>query len=239
LKVWVGGDSVGGSFAPGVQHVCELTKLCNAETDFKVSSGLANQAFYNWPKHLRDIARDKNPDVMVLLIGANDAQPLSVDNRSLPTFSPEWLAEYRKRVGSTMDLMRSPKSDRLVIWVGLPVMGPKTAAKGMDKLNYIIWDEARTRPWVAYFDSWPYFTDDQGVFAYRLPMADGKEQKVREGDGVHLTPQGARRLGWAVYGRLGKYVDLSASSIIVPVGELAPPTVQERPEAPKPPDWPS
>lgn len=239
LSVWVGGDSVVGSFGPGFQRVSEATKLFNVEVDSRVSSGLTNVNFVNWPLALRDAAKGKRPDIMIVMFGANDAQNMLLNNQALERFSPEWLAEYRKRVGSTMDLLQSPKNDRLVVWLGQPVMSPKSNAVGMDKLNYIYWDEARSRPWVAYFDSWPYFTDDQGNYAQRLPMADGKEQKLRENDGVHLTPQGADRLAWVVFGRLGQYLDLSANLAPPPIGSLPPASVGERAEVPKPPDMPS
>lgn len=238
LRVWVGGDSVAGSFGPGFQRVSNATKLFNVEVDARVSSGLTRQDFVNWPLELRNVAKNKSPEVMVVMFGANDAQNMSLNNQALERFSPEWLVEYRKRVGSTMDLMRSPKNDRLVVWVGQPPMSDKSAAVGMDKLNYIFSEEARQRPWVAFFDTWPYFTDDQGRFTPRLPMADGKVQKVREGDGVHLTAQGADRLAWVVFGRVGQYIDLSANQSPPPVGSLPPADVKERPEVPKPLDWP-
>jgi len=238
LRVWVGGDSVAGSFGPGFQRVSNVTKLFNVEVEAKVSSGLTRVDYYNWPLALRDTAKNKKPDIMIVMFGANDAQNMSLNNQALERFSPEWLVEYRKRVGSTMDLMRSPNNDRLVVWIGQPVMSQKSAAVGMDKLNYIFYQEARQRPWVAYFDAWPYFTDEAGNFAPQLPMADGKVAKIREPDGVHLNPLGADRLAWVVYGRLGSYLDLSANPTPPPLGSLPPATVQERPEVPRPPDWP-
>jgi hypothetical protein len=235
LKLDVLGDSVAGSFGPGMEHVAKLTGQFNVKSDFKVSSGLVTDSFFNWPKHLVDVTKADNPDVMMVMFGANDFQPISVDNaHSLKAFSAEWLAEYRKRVGTAMDLMKSVKNDRLVVWIGQPIMSPTSAAIGMDQLDYIFATEAAKRPWVMYFDSWPYFTDSQGGYSQRLPNADGSVQKMRE-DGIHFTPQGADRLAFAVNGKLATAIDMTQTKLQAPPLALLPPAdVHERPEVPKP-----
>jgi hypothetical protein len=237
IKTFVVGDSVAGSFGPGFQRVAGLTGLFNVSVDAKVSSGLSRPDYFNWPKHLRDLTKEQNPELMLVMFGANDSQNIALNGQALQVFSPEWYAEYRKRVGSTMDLLRSADNTRVIIWVGQPIMSTKSAAAGMDRLDYIFATEAQKRPWVVYFDSWPYFTDGDGQFQQRLPAGDGAEARVRENDGVHLSPQGADRLGWAVLGRLGKLGDLSQTKLAAPpIGQLPPLDVRERTEIPKPPD---
>jgi hypothetical protein len=236
LKLDVLGDSVAGSFGPGMGRVAQLTGQFEVKVDDKVSSGLTNQVFFNWPKHLVEVTKSDSPDVMMVMFGANDFQNISIDNaHGLTRFTPDWLAEYRKRVGTAMDLMKSPKDDRLVVWIGQPIMSPSSPAIGMDQLDYIFATEAAKRPWVVYFDSWPYFTDSQGGYNQRLPNADGSLQKLRENDGVHLTPQGADRLAFAVNGKLATYIDMTQTKLVAPpLGQLAPADVHERPEVPKP-----
>jgi hypothetical protein len=237
LKLEVLGDSVAGSFAPGMQDVAKLTGQFSVKPDFQVSSGLVVDSFFNWPKHLVEVTKADNPDVMMVMFGANDFQNISLDPaHALKAFSAEWLAEYRKRVGTAMDLMKSPKNDRLVVWVGQPIMSPRSPAVGMDQLDYIFATEAAKRPWVVYFDSWPYFTDDQGNYAARLPAADGSTQTMRTTDGVHLTPSGADRLAFAVNGKLSTVIDMTQTKLTAPpLSDMAPPDVHERPEVPKPP----
>jgi hypothetical protein len=236
LKVDVLGDSVAGSFGPGFDRLAHLTGQFVVKQDDQVSSGLVNDVYFNWPKHLVEVAKADSPDVMMVMFGANDTHDMSIDNaHSLRAFSAEWLAEYRKRVGTAMDLMKSPKNDRLVVWIGQPVMSPTSAAINMDQLDYIYATEAAKRPWVVYFDSWPFFTDDQGGYSERLPNADGSVQKMRQ-DGVHFTSAGADRLAFAVNGKLATVLDLRDTKLVAPpLGSLAPPDVHERPEVPKPP----
>ncbi|MEZ5143990.1 MAG: hypothetical protein R2726_15945 [Acidimicrobiales bacterium] len=237
LRVWVGGDSITGDFGRSFARVSSSTKLFTPTHDYKVSSGLTRPDYFNWPEHLvRDVVPSVDPDVVVIMFGANDAQnmPAWKDTKASVRFSDEWLAEYRKRVADTMDLLKSPDNDRLVIWTGALIMGPNTGLDGMAKLNYIYWSEAQKRPWVDYFDSWSYFADADGSYRASLPMADGQTKLLRASDNIHLSGAGADRLAWAVLGRLGKEIDLSQSQAIPPVEQLAPPTVTERTEVPEP-----
>ena len=56
------------------------------------------------------------------MFGANDGQPREIPDGG-PVFkvrTPQWQAEYRQRVGATMDLLAGQGS--LVHWVGMPNM---------------------------------------------------------------------------------------------------------------------
>lgn len=237
LKLWVGGDSITGDFGRSLARVASSTKLFAPTHDYKVSSGLTRPDYFNWPEHLvRDVVPSLDPDVVVIMFGANDAQnmPAWKGTKASVRFSEDWLAEYRKRVADTMDLLKSPDDDRLVIWTGALIMGPNTGLDGMAELNHIYWSEAQKRPWVVYVDSWSYFADADGSYRASLPMADGQTKLLRASDNIHLSGAGADRLAWAVIGRLGKEIDLSQSQAIPPVEQLAPPTVTERTEVPKP-----
>jgi hypothetical protein len=157
--------------------------------------------------------------------------------RGYKLYDEEWVREYRNRVAATMDLLRSPNNDRLIVWVGALPMGPSSGVRGMEKLDYIYWSEAQKRPWVRYFDPFPFFTDPTGAYAVALPAADGKVQKLRATDNIHLSLEGADRLAWAVYAALTRELDLSKSTLTAPpAGQQPPAEVHERLEVPKPAD---
>ncbi|MBI2704851.1 MAG: DUF459 domain-containing protein [Actinobacteria bacterium] len=238
LKLWLGGDSITGAFGPEAQKVLESSGLFSVTVESKPSSGLTRPDYLNWPKRLLDIANTDKPDVMVVMFGANDAQNMPINGPAgYALYDENWLAEYRKRVASTMDLLKSPANDRLVVWVGALPMGPASGVRGMEKVDYVYWSEAQTRPWVAYLDSFPFFTDSSLNYSLSLPAADGKVQKLRANDNIHLSREGADRLAWVLYQRLTKEIDLSKSNIFaLPPSQAAPPTIQERVVLPPPPD---
>ena len=235
LRLWVGGDSMTQTFGSSLQRVLATTGVFTSTLDYHVSTGLARPDYFNWPEHLvKDVlVKDGGPQILVMMFGANDGQNMTDQSgKGLVRGSEEWLAEYRRRAAATMDLLKSPTNDRLTIWCGPPPMGPGTKVHGMDQINNIIWSEARTRPWIQYFDTWPFFSDANLQYVLEAPNADGVSRVLRQKDDVHLSVVGGDRLSWAVVDRIGKLVDLSAGHIDPPRSEAPPPSVVERTEIP-------
>lgn len=233
LRFWVGGDSITQTFGTSMQQVALSTGVIDPTLDFHVSTGLARPDYFNWPEYLLNTVLPKDPQVLVIMFGANDGQNMTGAGRTVfERGTPEWLDEYRRRVGATMDLLKDPDNDRIVIWVGAPVMKPGSGVHEMDQVDYVYWSEAKSRPWIQYFDSWPFFSDANMQFVSEAPFADGVARGLRQKDGVHLSTIGGNRLSWAVLARLGEYVDLSAGNTAAPPDQAPPPGISERTEIP-------
>jgi uncharacterized protein len=230
LKLWVGGDSMTETFGTQLVRVSASTKLWNTTLDFHISTGLSVPTYFNWPLHLaQDTIPKDDPDVVVIMFGANDGQNILMpDGKILTAFSPEWQTEYAKRVGAVMDLLKSPTNDRIVMWAGPPPMGPTTGVHGMDLISHIDWSEARTRPWVHFVDTWVYFSDPHLQFEHDLPSATGELRGLRQKDNIHLSDIGGTRLSWIVLRDLGQWVDLSAARARPDPNDLPPPRIKER-----------
>lgn len=234
LKVWVGGDSISYEAGVTMTNFSADTKLMTVTQDARASTGLVRTDYFNWPDHLyRDVVPTA-PDVVMIMFGGNDAQGISAGPGVAYAYgSPEWQAEYRKRVGDTMDLLKSKNNDRVVIWMGMPPVAPTSSIKNMDMMNYIFATEAQKRPWVKYFDTWPYFAGADGQYAVSLPSADGSEHVMRAKDGVHFSLAGGNRMGWAIYAKISTIVDFTEAPTLAPdPSEAAPPEVTERAEIP-------
>ena len=233
MKIWVGGDSITQTFGTSFQRIAQSTGIFTPTLDYHVSTGLARPEYFNWPEHLVKDVLPADPKILVIMFGANDGQNfLDANGKVLERYSEPWLAEYRRRVAATMDLLKSPDNQRLTIWCGPPPMGPGTKTHGMDQLNYVYWSEAQSRPWIQYFDTWPFFTDSNFVFAANLPNADGVVRGMRQKDNVHLSTVGGDRLSWAVIDRIGKIVDISAGNVTPPASQAPPKSIVERTEIP-------
>jgi hypothetical protein len=232
LTFWLGGDSMTQTFGDSMGRVVAQTGvLSTADIDYRVSTGLSRPDFFDWPGHIvNDVLPVHDPDVMVIMFGANDSQGLELADGSVCyRFEQCWLDTYRQRVAATMDLLRSEDNDRIIVWVGQPIMGPTSGVYGMDKLNFIYWDEARQRDWIYFFDSSPYFEGADGEYSHYLDSINGTEAPMRQQDQVHFSTQGGDRLSWAVLAYLKELIDLSASTD-TPDGATAPPDGIERRE---------
>lgn len=238
LKIWMGGDSIGEAFTVGLEPISASTGLFVPVADYRVSTGLVVPDYFNWPEHFaNDVLPKHDPDVMVVIFGANDGQNLAIDGKVIKSYTPEWYEAYGARVGKVMDLLRSQDDDRLVIWVGLPPNGPGSRLDHLDALNYVYWNEASKRPWVSYLDTWAYLggTGPNHSFVGTVATADGRSKNMYQSDNLHLNVAGANYLSWAVMAHLGKLIDLSASKVPTPpAGDSPPPGITERTEMPKP-----
>ena len=184
LRVWSNGDST--SYFMSVSFINQAANAgavpTQAEPEYQISSGLLRPEFFDWPAYLASEMASKDPDVVVFMVGANDAYV------GMP------LDSYRQRVAAVMDQL----SDRRVIWVGQPNMGRADLAAAIPAMNEVYAQEAAARPWVRYVDAWALTSDGNGAYAQYLPDETGTPRQIRADDGVHLTAEGGRRLANAV-----------------------------------------
>ncbi len=234
LRFWVGGDSMTETFGSSMQRIVGETGIIDATLDYRLSTGLTRPDFFNWPAHFVENILPTDPEVMVVMFGANDSQGIELEDGGVcMRFERCWKTEYQSRVAATMDLLHDGEdNDRIVLWVGQPIMGPASGVYGMENLNSIYAEEAAERDWVYFFDSWPFFADEYGNYADYLPAVDGTEQAMRQADTVHFSTIGGDRLSWEVLGRLGELIDMSASTAVAPRSTKAPDSVEQRQEMP-------
>ncbi|MCR2646308.1 DUF459 domain-containing protein, partial [Salmonella enterica] len=81
-----------------------LTETFSQTADLQVinrtngSSGFVRQDYYNWSKELPAILTEQKPAVVVMMIGANDRQPLTQKSVSVAADTDEWKKLYQSRV---------------------------------------------------------------------------------------------------------------------------------------------
>jgi hypothetical protein len=212
LRLWVGGDSVAGFLCYEMQALAEHDPALEVHTHFQISTGLSRPDYYDWPAHLAQDMAATNPEVVVVLLGANDDQPLQTPDGGVADFgSPAWLAEYGRRAGALMDEVR--RQGRTVVWVGLPVMRAHDFAARMDLIDDAARRQAQRRPGVLFLDSRPLFAGSAGDYAAYLPDDAGALTLMRAPDGIHLSPQGGTRLAEAVLHLIREHPDAGGWSM--------------------------
>ncbi|MEP6661825.1 MAG: DUF459 domain-containing protein [Acidimicrobiales bacterium] len=203
LRLWIGGDSEAQSLGTALEAITSQKGVIKATLEYKVSSGLSRPDYFDWPAELAHVVAAPNgPEVMVVIFGGNDAQPLQLaDGKVYDVTDQQWQDEYRRRVGAAMDLLGA--AGRKVIWVGPPNAKSATFTSRLAVLSQIYSEEAAKRPdTIAFLDSRILFSDANGGYTAYLPDASGKQVLMRTQDGFHLSIAGANRLGRAVYTQL-------------------------------------
>jgi hypothetical protein len=189
--IFVAGDSLSFEFGTSLYRIASSEHVYRAAgdgtVDFKVSSGLARPDYFNWPAELAHQVAALNPQIVVLMLGSNDNQPLLAPDKHTYAFAtPGWKAEYHRRVGAVMDQLIA--RNRWVVYVGVPILATRNDQWPI--INTVIQEEAAKRPRAVYVDSFTLFQDPNGKYTQYLPNAAGQLVQVRTPDGIHFQRAG-------------------------------------------------
>jgi hypothetical protein len=188
LRVAMMGDSLMGSISGGLGRLLRDDPRVRITADFHVSTGLARPDRLDWPTYLSQQLPAIGAEVVFLTFGGNDDQDMQApDGTYLVYLTPEWQAEYARRVALAMDV--AVQGDRTVIWLGLPAEEPERLNGAKDVMNAIAREQADLRPRVEFLDVGAVLTPS-GAYSDVIVNPDGSTTQVRESDGVHLSAGG-------------------------------------------------
>ena len=188
VRVWVGGDSMGGELGWALEPVLKDTRVFKPTTFYKESTGICRYDFFDWGKQIDTVMQTAKPQAAVIMIGTNDTQSVNQNGKWIPYGDPEWKRIYEKRVGDIIDTMLRGGARR-VYWVGMPIMGEGWRNSRMKLINKIFQKQAEKRPGAEYVDIWDLYTKSDGSFDPSLRLADQ----------VHFTAAGQALLAKTVY----------------------------------------
>ncbi|WP_251737100.1 DUF459 domain-containing protein [Frankia sp. R82] len=189
LRVLITGDSLTETLGPAIAAAGGMTMRSQTETRY--GTGLVRPDFFDWAVQARAQAAQRDLELVIVTMGGNDGQTITLpDGTLLPAGSPQWAAEYQRRVTVVMRIWTGDGT-RHLLWLGLPPARPKRLAGYFDQLDAATAAAATTVPGATYLDLHPWLSRAGGYSDY-LTTADGHTVLARSRDGVHLTRDGAR-----------------------------------------------
>src|SRR6476661_8073083 len=76
--------------------------LLDVETVARNGTALTNPGFFNWELNAQQEMSSRDPDAVVMLIGANDGFNVTVDGELFAPGTPEWETEFARRAAVVM-----------------------------------------------------------------------------------------------------------------------------------------
>jgi hypothetical protein len=211
LRLWIGGDFTAQVLGESLAAAGTATELVDPELHYESASGLTRPDYYDWPSALDEDVDEHEPEVVVVVFGANDGQGIVLaDGTPVQVDDPRWSEEYGRRVGAMMDQLRA--DDRMVVWVGQPPMRAADYGARLAAINQVYAAQAQGRPWISFVDPAVVLGGPGGAYADAVPDAAGTPVEVRQPDGIHLTTAGGDLLAAHVLALVEAQVDLSPSS---------------------------
>jgi len=188
LRVLIVGDSIGLDVGGPLQSDLANTGVVNAALDARESTGLTRPDYFNWPAELASDLKATQPEVVVVMIGANDAQDF-LGPPDVPYTSPQWNVLYAQRAAQFMQVAQS--GGATVIWIGMPPMQNPGLDAQMSDIDAVDQREAALqKPPVDFVSTWTLLGTPQGTYTAFVTNAAGQVVETREPDGTHLTPAG-------------------------------------------------
>jgi hypothetical protein len=166
--------------------------------DVQVATGLSKPWLVNWPRYAHQQAHRFHPEIVVVFMGANDGYPM----RGRRCCGKRWSREYARRAGRMMDAYIKG-GVRRVYWLQLPQAREGDFRKAYPAVNKGVRLAARHRRKRVRIVALNEFFTPRGH--YRDVMRyHGRTVRVRQSDGIHLSPAGASIAAGLVARRIRK-----------------------------------
>ncbi|WP_041583179.1 SGNH family hydrolase [Bartonella australis] len=155
------------------------------------ASGLVRIDYYSWKNNIPELIHENKPDTIIIVVGANDNQPIVTPDGILKTAQPEWIDFYKKRIADITESLRY--FGKPWIWMDQPAFENKSLTQKIQTLNELY--KKATKEAGGYFvDVWGGFVDEQGQFSFSGYDINGKISILRASDGVNFTSKGRQKL---------------------------------------------
>lgn len=181
------GDSLGADLGYGISRHLAANSGMNMQLYDKASTGLANSWFFNWPVHLATDLGKYHPQLVIVCLGGNDEQNMTVNGNVVSFGSAAWKQDYLDYVRELVT--EATKSGAYVLWIGMPVMQPYSYNQGIMTLNTLYQEGVTSESNATFVASWSSFANPQGQFESQAAV-NGTETTLRSADGIHFSFSG-------------------------------------------------
>jgi len=208
LDVLVVGDSLAVTLAVSMDKVFKEYDGLTMIPKGKIASGLFNPQYYDWEKALRQFLREYKPQVVVVMMGANDAKYLTLDPDSP---EPAALADRRRSIYmARLEKFLAAMDEAGVkgYWIGLPVMGDQDLSGKGRALNALAREACQGSAGTTYVDIWDLLAGPDGAYTQHLLSPSGRRIRVREGDKLHFSTAGGEIIVRALLKQASTAVEL-------------------------------
>jgi uncharacterized protein len=201
------GDSIGEDLGYGLDNVIGASPRVRLVLAAQESTGLVDEAYYNWPAHLESDLEQDHPGLVIVMLGANDWNGLLANDVGYAAGSAPWRRIYSQRVAQMMSEATSAGAH--VVWVGMPIMEDSTFSADMEVVNTIFQQQAALHPGVVYVPTWRLFSTPSGHYLTYVSGPQGLVE-VRASDGVHIAlPGGGEYVGTYVVTEIERHFHIS------------------------------
>jgi uncharacterized protein len=218
------GDALAHSAGEGLEEIFADAPDIQVVSKARGESGLVRNELADWLKTIQEpLNGGQKVTVAVMMLGANDRQPIREGEVTHEPLSERWKVLYRERVDAVARVFRERGIP--LVWIGLPPMKNDKTSADLIAMNEIV-RESVQRAGLSYLDIWPGFVDDENRYTAIGPDVDGQNTRLRANDGVLFTKAGARKVAHFADTEIKRILEMKQASpavAAVPAPANAPP----------------
>jgi hypothetical protein len=190
LKLLIAGDSMTEFLGPDIINQGSAQGKLTGNTQTKYGTGLVRPDFFDWSLYAQQLVAQQNPEAVVVMMGGNDGQGITLANGTvLHDGTEEWAKEYRRRVEVVMRIFAGD-GKRKVYWIPMPVPRSQQLAVDYHLMDLAVADAAAAVPGVTDVNIVNRLSNN-GQYADYIPGLNGQTILARARDGIHLSTDGA------------------------------------------------
>ncbi len=185
------GDWLGAGLSSGLQDAFKSDPSVEIADMSRSGFGLVRAGQSGLSGELDKMLSGPPVHAAVIMLGVNDRASLKSAARYAQPGSEEWKELYGKEVEKLIKKLRN--ANIAVYWVALPPMN----SAGFNEFAGVYNDTVRQAVYVngaKFIDTSAGFTDQLGAYSAWGADITGQTKRLREGDGIGLTPAGYRKL---------------------------------------------
>ncbi len=210
LRILLIGDSMMFLTAPKIERVLQPQIAGRRVSVVKLGlggTGLVSRGNFDWNLRVQQFINKENPDIVVALFIGNCPAPLDLDLDGHPLVC-ETPAIYKAWARASNDLTAIMTSrGAQAVWVLPPPQLTEARMRTVRALRAGYLAIAQTHPGVRYVDAQAVLGGPHGEYLRSVPGPDGTTVRLRTWDTVHVTDEGSRRLGVAIFAELQADID--------------------------------
>jgi uncharacterized protein len=215
-QLTVMGDTFAEGLLTGLLEAMGPDARLNIQKKHREISGVMSADFESKIKEFEDGVAKDPLNIAIVMVGEDDRVPLkgTTSKKLVAIGTPEWRAEYARRIDRMMKALK--RKNASVYWVGLPNLSRTEANEQAQGMNEVIRERAYINGF-KYIDAFAGFIDEAGAYSAYGPDLTGKIRVLREGDGVHFTAAGNRKLAHFAEKDLRRDLNQAKADRVVPL----------------------
>lgn len=219
-RILVIGDFVAGGLAEGLEEAYAQSPDVLVIATTNGSSGLVRDDYYDWPGTIGGLIEEHQPDIVIVQLGGNDRQEMSVGGTREQPLSAAWMTEYERRTRLVATEIRDTGTP--LVWVGTIPFRFAAMSRDMMAFNEI-YKLVAQETGGEFVDVWGGFVDDAGNYTQNGPDMNGQPAQLRAGDGINVTRAGKRKLAFYAERPLNRLLGTAAPAVAAVYGPPIPP----------------